>query len=177
MPRRGENVYKRKDGRWEGRILKADGKYCYVYAKTYKEVKNKQKNYKEHIKPREIKQQRPVESAAELFACWLQGDIINHVKASTFGNYFSCMQHYVIPFFEKPGNESLTEYSVARFTAFINQYTTLSEAYKRKILTVFKTALKEIVKGWPTYSVIMEAVKLPKTKTRRCRYSQSMNSG
>lgn len=40
MPRRGENVYKRKDGRWEGRILKPDGKYRYVYAKTYKEVKD-----------------------------------------------------------------------------------------------------------------------------------------
>lgn len=39
MSRRGENVYKRKDGRWEGRILKPDGTYQYVYAKTYKEVK------------------------------------------------------------------------------------------------------------------------------------------
>ncbi|XOQ44477.1 MAG: MORN repeat protein [Clostridium sp.] len=41
MPRRGENIYKRKDGRWEGRVLNYDGKYKYVYAKTYKEVKEK----------------------------------------------------------------------------------------------------------------------------------------
>ncbi|WP_312635365.1 tyrosine-type recombinase/integrase [Oscillibacter sp.] len=164
MPRRGENVYKRKDGRWEGRILKPDGKYRYVYAKTYKEVKDKQKNYKEHIRPREMKQPGPVESAVELFEHWLYGDITNHVKASTFGNYFSCVQHYVIPFFEKPGNECLTELSAARFTASINHYSTLSESYKRKILIVFKTALKEIVKGWPTCSAIMEAVKLPKTE-------------
>ena len=42
MPRKGENIYKRKDGRWEGRYIKArsqTGKavYGYVYAPTYKE--------------------------------------------------------------------------------------------------------------------------------------------
>ena len=46
MPRKGENIYKRKDGRWEGRYIKArsqTGKaiYGYVYAPTYKEVKQK----------------------------------------------------------------------------------------------------------------------------------------
>lgn len=44
MPRRGENIYKRKDGRWEGRYIKeyeTDGKakYGYVYAHSYTEVK------------------------------------------------------------------------------------------------------------------------------------------
>lgn len=45
MSRRGENIYKRKDGRWEGRYIKdhVNGKikYGYVFAKTYKEVKSK----------------------------------------------------------------------------------------------------------------------------------------
>lgn len=45
MPRRGENIYKRKDGRWEGRYVKGriQGKikYGYVFAKTYREVKAK----------------------------------------------------------------------------------------------------------------------------------------
>lgn len=44
MPRKGENIYKRKDGRWEGRYIRehtADGKirYGYVYAHSYKEVR------------------------------------------------------------------------------------------------------------------------------------------
>lgn len=47
MPRRGENIFKRKDGRWEARYVKEvmlDGskKYGSVYAKTYHEVKVKQ---------------------------------------------------------------------------------------------------------------------------------------
>ena len=46
ISRKGENIYKRKDGRWEGRYMKyrsPDGKvkYGYVYAKTYREVKEK----------------------------------------------------------------------------------------------------------------------------------------
>ena len=46
MPRKGENIHKRKDGRWEGRYIKKhdiSGKAIYgsVYAKTYLDVKRK----------------------------------------------------------------------------------------------------------------------------------------
>ena len=49
MPRKGENIYKRKDGRWEGRYIRSrspagKAQYGYVYAKTYREVKNKLRN-------------------------------------------------------------------------------------------------------------------------------------
>lgn len=44
MPRRGENIYKRKDGRWEGRYIvdrKPDGGALYrsVYGTTYADVR------------------------------------------------------------------------------------------------------------------------------------------
>lgn len=46
MPRRGENIRKRKDGRWEGRYIaerKSDGRAVYrsVYAASYTEVRKK----------------------------------------------------------------------------------------------------------------------------------------
>ena len=46
MAKRGENIYKRKDGRWEGRYIighKPNGqtKYASVYGKTYTEAKEK----------------------------------------------------------------------------------------------------------------------------------------
>ena len=46
MPRHGENIYKRKDGRWEGRYIigyRESGKARYgaVYAHSYQEVKQK----------------------------------------------------------------------------------------------------------------------------------------
>ena len=45
MPRKGENIYKRKDGRWEARYIhryeKGKAKYRSVYGKTYTEAKEK----------------------------------------------------------------------------------------------------------------------------------------
>lgn len=46
MARRGENIYKRKDGRWEGRYkagynVNGKVKYRSVYAKSYQAVKDK----------------------------------------------------------------------------------------------------------------------------------------
>lgn len=44
MGKKGENIYKRKDGRWEARYIKEyalNGKvrYGYCYGKTYREAK------------------------------------------------------------------------------------------------------------------------------------------
>lgn len=45
MSRTGDNIFKRKDGRWEGRYIKfyenGKAKYGYVYARTYSETKAK----------------------------------------------------------------------------------------------------------------------------------------
>lgn len=46
MPKKGENIYKRKDGRWEGRYIRyydPDGKakFGYLYGRSYTEVKQK----------------------------------------------------------------------------------------------------------------------------------------
>ena len=50
MPKRGENIYKRKDGRWEGRYLKPNKKYGYIYGNAYKEVKEKLNAAKVNLK-------------------------------------------------------------------------------------------------------------------------------
>ncbi len=55
MPKKGENIYKRKDSRWEGRYRKGtdpSGKtqFGYVYGKTYKEVHDKLVRLKRHKK-------------------------------------------------------------------------------------------------------------------------------
>ena len=46
MARKGENIYKRKDKRWEGRYIKGHdlsgkARFGYVYGKTYLEVKHR----------------------------------------------------------------------------------------------------------------------------------------
>ena len=45
MPRKGENIFKRKDGRWEARYIlryeNGKAKYRYLYGATYREAKEK----------------------------------------------------------------------------------------------------------------------------------------
>ncbi len=92
MSRRGENIYKRKDGRWEGRILKPDGHYQYVYGKNYREVKEKKtslagvKNSPEDIR-------NLSHSATVLFDSWLVNCAAERVKCSTYDSYYYCVQN------------------------------------------------------------------------------------
>ena len=161
MPRRGENIYKRKDGRWEARILRSDGKYQCVYAKTYKQVREKKNNCQKSEVIREEKNRGAVKNASELFELWLKSGVYDRVKPSTYENYYSCMEKYVIPFFKDI--DKITDIQVGQFVKTICQFD-LSEAYKRKILSIFKTALKEILKDADDYALILKTVKLPKAE-------------
>jgi integrase len=162
MPRRGENIYKRKDGRWEGRVLKPDGKYLYIYAKTYKDVKEKKKFFQNSTRLTAMKNTKNVLPAAESFKAWLREDLFDRVKPSTYESYYRCVTKYVIPFFEKPGNERITEQKAGEFVKRIDGDGCLSNSYKRKILSIFKTALRAILKGSNEFGPILNAVTIPK---------------
>ena len=102
MPRRGENIYKRRDGRWEGRYIKfrsSTGKavYGYVYAQTYKEVKEKLAN-------RLLAQSEPVVEVQNSTECecfqtiameWFES-IKDQVKESTSNKYWNSLKSYVL---------------------------------------------------------------------------------
>ncbi|MDF3006005.1 MAG: site-specific integrase [Oscillospiraceae bacterium] len=164
MPRRGENIYKRKDGRWEGRILLSDGKYRYFYAKAYRELKEKMKNYREEDLSSLQTQTDMAETICAQFLSWIEGDIRHQIKPSTYENYQYCVQKYIIPFFAETKESQITTASAAQFTSYIKCNETISESYKRKILTIFKTALKKILNDSPDIASIIDAVKLPKIK-------------
>ncbi len=167
MARRGENIYKRKDGRWEGRITKPDGKYQYLYGKTYKEAKEKmrtcleQKSLGNPKKPESSK-----EAAALLFKTWLDEVVIHRIKPSTYESYYHCMHKHVIPFFNRSGNELLTQSTISYFMQFIRGDDTLAESSKKKIFSIFKLALKDILKDDPNILSLLQLIKLPKTSAK-----------
>ena len=90
MPRKGENIYKRKDGRWEGRYILSytpehKAKYAYVYGKTYGEVKRKLTEEKN----KEKKGNSPPRKSStynELLDIWLHSTHLN-TKESTQARY------------------------------------------------------------------------------------------
>lgn len=99
MPKKGENIYKRKDGRWEGRYIKSrteSGKiiYGYVYARSYRETKEKQKakiasytsqiaNKNEHV-------------FSNIASEWFES-IKLHTKTSTQNKYHNMLTNYILP--------------------------------------------------------------------------------
>ncbi|QDR79628.1 tyrosine-type recombinase/integrase [Sporomusa termitida] len=161
MPRRGENIYKRKDGRWEGRMAKPGGGYRYVYGKSYKEVREKKKHYLESPLAHAPKTNGAISGAADLFGHWLESDVLGRVKPSTYESYYWCIRKYVIPFFRDTATDRITEFYVEQFAKSIYANDVLTPAYKKKILSVFKVALGEILKDSDHLRPILKNIGLP----------------
>lgn len=86
MSRRGDNIHKRKDGRWEGRYISGgttEGKAIYksVYSASFSECSEKLKLAKCGLLP----QSKPI-TVSELFNAWSMNRK-NTVKKSTYVNY------------------------------------------------------------------------------------------
>lgn len=100
MPKRGENIYKRKDGRWEGRyICRRDeagkAKYAYVYAKTYTEVKNRLSLCRA-APPRESERHATAPTYNALLDDWLRAERPG-IKESTYARYAHLIKTHIKP--------------------------------------------------------------------------------
>lgn len=111
MSRKGENIYKRKDGRWEGRYLKRtpDGKsrYGYVYAATYRDVKAR---LQKAAALWEMNPQREKSDSLLLSAVarrW-EETIAQQVKESTFVKYHTIIEKHLLPALGDTNVEDMT---------------------------------------------------------------------
>ncbi len=68
------------------------------------------------------------------------------------------------PFFKCAENNQITEIQVRQFVKTICGNVLLAESYQRKILSILKTALREILKGSDQYQRYYGSVKLPKVE-------------
>jgi integrase len=116
MPRKGENIFKRSDGRWEGRYKvgrKPDGKLKYrsVYGKSYREVKEvmEQRKRIEYRNP-----PRCILSVQDLMESWLSIHAIE-VKKSTYYTYERIIRCHILPFFKGVRVDSLSPEIIASF--------------------------------------------------------------
>ena len=113
MPRKGENIFKRKDGRWEGRYIKGhEGKkavYGYVFGKSYSEVKQKKAEAVSRLEigQFQLKTQERVKNPnfENIARQWLE-ELKPIRKKSTIVKYMSQLKNYIIPAF---GNFNLND--------------------------------------------------------------------
>ena len=101
MPKRGENIYKRKDGRWEGRYIRGHSpsgraEYGYVYASSYRECRTKRQKCLDACQKAPMKASSlTLDQAAERFLA----DKQDKLKQSTLARYAYMLEHYILPAF------------------------------------------------------------------------------
>lgn len=157
MSRKGENIYKRRDGRWEGRYKTETSKYRSIYGKTYQEVKTKLLILKAAPVPINSSGKLTVK---ELFEEWLSA-VKLRVKKSTYANYRMKADKHIIPQFGDMRYENLT---IQMLHNFIEKKlkTGLSTKYVSDIIIVFKSMAKYISRVHGFKNPIADVV-LPKT--------------
>lgn len=119
MSKRGENIWKRKDGRWEGRYIKyrtSDGKAIYgsVYAKTYTEVK-----LKKEAAIASCQTERKPTFPANSIACVLKEYLSEHqfaIKKSSYARYVEMADSHVIP---DIGNINIGDFTQDQANAYV----------------------------------------------------------
>jgi len=120
MARRGQNIYQRKDGRWEGRFIKgrrADGKpkFSSVYGKTYSEVKKKlQEKIIEAAQMQEIKAEPKPSSFAAVAHSWLSFSRAS-CKESTSSKYTYMLERHILPCFGRRPTSAITKETLEKF--------------------------------------------------------------
>ena len=153
MPRRGDNIRKRKDGRWEARFFKDDNgsrskSYCSVYGKTYQEAKEK----RDHI----LKQGHQAKTAhdavvfQDVLEAWQNSNRVR-LKNSSTSRYQNLIDTHILP---ELGGKRMSQLSAP----VINRYLAkklergrvdgtggLSASYVRSITLIIGSALNYAV--------------------------------
>lgn len=153
MPRRGENIFKRKDGRWEARYVKeitADNrkKYGSVYANTYTQVKEKRKSICKLLNEQKSISKIPDnESLGYFIEEWLNFNKIR-LKSSTYAKYYHTINNYLLPFFKDIKIKDLNNKMIETFTHNLLAKgimgNPLSPKTVKDILILLKTIIKYI---------------------------------
>ena len=149
MSKRGENIYKRKDGRWEGRYIsgrKPDGsaKYTSIYGRSYREVKAL-------LEKRKGDKTKSVSSGAltvkSIMDAWLNTRV-TMVKESSYQRYETLINCHILP---QLGSIRISHLTAEMLTEFICRLQKegrldgqggLSEKSVCDILCVLRSALR-----------------------------------
>lgn len=161
MPRKGNNIYHRSDGRWEGRYYcKGSRKYKSVYGKTYTEAK---------AKLDKLKNQVLVPSAkcnllfSDIMKMWLESRR-TRIKESSYASYRNKLEKHILPYF---GDLKYSRLDRSRIDSFISDKLTggLSEKYISDMVIMLKSAVKWAEANY-NYANQIRNAETPKSKTK-----------
>ncbi len=172
MAKRGSNIYKRKDGRFEGRVhvgYRADGskKYKSVYGRTLSEVKDKMAQlYSVKSENSTLKLKLTVREAAEE---WLNAARLR-VKESSYTNYVNIVEKHILPVL---GGAYIASLTTSKINEFISSKLTsgrlsgkggLSAKSVRDIMTVYRSIERY---AYNEYGIRETNFTMPKTDSQK----------
>lgn len=163
MARKGENIFHRKDGRWEARYVKgyySDGKpqYGFIYGKTYQDVKNKRVVVLMNLKENNCSSNKESIKFEKKIDEWLSNQKIS-VKITTYSYYLSVVGKHIK---SQLGNilvKNLTESIITKFVTEKIEENVLKLSTIKEIVIILKQILN--------YCNINIKVSLPKVAKNR----------
>ena len=173
MARKGENIYKRKDGRWEGRYIvgrKPNGqaRYASVYGKGYQETKEKLEKRKGDRFRALPRCQLTVKLMLEIWLPQRMADI----KESTYQRYTLLIQMHILPYL---GNVRINCLTAETLLTYIKELQKsgrldgrggLSPKTVNDVVCVLKSALKLVGRKYAVNGELFE-VKAPSVHAKR----------
>lgn len=171
MARRGENIYKRKDGRWEGRYIKgrkSNGKiiYGYVYHQKYFAVKKQLIQCKALHQHEKRVTQDYTGTVGSWIEIWLNTEAKNRVKPSTFASYQYKIHHYILPYISEEPLRKIPEDSLQKWIDTLIEKK-LSSTTIRLIVQIFRMSIKYAQRRQIIWNDPTENLFIPKTKKRK----------
>lgn len=152
MCKRGENIYKRRDGRYEGRYMiekKPDGKvrYGYIYSRKYTEVKRllteKRNMY--------LDRSRTDGSHSPCMSCWAKEwqnrARYRNLKPSSRQKYDQMLEKHILPFFGCIAISQIEEKMIQEFTDDLVTGKGLSPSTVNSVIRLFKELLQDAYKA------------------------------
>ncbi len=178
MARTGDNLYKRKDGRWEGRFIKGrkpNGRIIYgsVYHRKYHEAKRLL--FESKVAHQEYyinfgKHQIAVHTVNEWFNLWLEQKS-KQLKPTTFQSYESKCMNHIFPFFSEVVLTDLSKEIIQQWVETLSNQLSVNSLHA--VYRIFKQGIKDAVQNGNIHQNPTIGVQLPKqTMSDVCSFSR-----
>ncbi len=154
MSRRGENIFKRRDGRWEARYIKGHdesgkARYGFCYGRTYTEAKGKMIAMRAQS---DLTEARKPSRDERLFSCYCDLWLSQHrsaVKPATYAKYATILERHIKPQLGACRPAAISTEVVERFKTELLTERALSVKTTRDILMVLKMVVAFTKKQLP----------------------------
>ena len=171
---RGENIFKRKDGRWEGRYIKERDennkiKYGFCYGHSYHEAKEKVQIARLGLNKMNSKEDHILQNQKFAVFCdrWLESKRIKW-KASTYSKYQCILKRHIKPILGNYFINQINSELIQKISMEFSKNSPLSPKTIRDILTLLKQILAELIKN-TKLDLVLESITYPRNEKKAIR--------